>query len=381
MSLTNARLAGHAARSFVIRVLESTVQLFNRRTILILAILFCAGLAGILWNTYHLSANLIQSQAVQNAAQYAQAITAARTYYSAHAVERVQAIDGVKIKPDYSNQPGAIPIPATFLIELGQTISEQNPGMSVRLYSDYPFHWRQQAGGPRDQFEQEALKYLRQHPDRPFVRFEEFQGRPSLRYAQADRMQPSCVNCHNNHPQSPKRNWQVGDVRGVLEITRPLDQFIAQTNAGLRGTFFTLGALLMLALLGIAIVISRLRHISKELELRVIERTSQLRQANQKLQLEQQKSDRLLLNILPEPIADRLKEGHSSIADGFAEVTVLFADLVNFTELSEQVSPTELVALLNEIFSRFDSLTEKHNLEKIKTIGDAYMVVGGLPKP
>ncbi len=99
------------------------------------------------------------------------------------------------------------------------------------------------------------------------------------------------------------------------------------------------------------------------------------------LQIEQEKSERLLLNILPKPIADRLKEGQSVIADSFAQVTVLFADIVDFTRLSAHMSPTELVVLLNEIFSTFDRLAERHDLEKIKTIGDAYMVVGGLPTP
>jgi adenylate cyclase len=99
----------------------------------------------------------------------------------------------------------------------------------------------------------------------------------------------------------------------------------------------------------------------------------------EQLQTEREKSERLLLNILPEPIADRLKQGQSTIADSFAEVTVLFADVVGFTRLSTHMSPTELVALLNEIFSTFDRLAEQHGLEKIKTIGDAYMVVGGLP--
>jgi adenylate cyclase len=99
------------------------------------------------------------------------------------------------------------------------------------------------------------------------------------------------------------------------------------------------------------------------------------------LAAEKEKSEHLLLNILPQPIAQRLKNKPTAIADGFAEVTVLFADIVGFTQLSTQVSPQELVALLNEIFSAFDELAEKHNLEKIKTIGDAYMVVGGLPTP
>ena len=105
------------------------------------------------------------------------------------------------------------------------------------------------------------------------------------------------------------------------------------------------------------------------------------KQAEAALRLEQEKSDRLLLNILPQPIADRLKQDQSIIADTFSEVTVLFADIVGFTQISSKISPPELVSLLNDIFSTFDRLAEKHGLEKIKTIGDAYMVVGGLPMP
>ena len=99
------------------------------------------------------------------------------------------------------------------------------------------------------------------------------------------------------------------------------------------------------------------------------------------LRYQQECAEELLLNILPEPIAQRLKLAESTIADSFAAVTVLFADLVNFTEISAEIPPTKLVELLNKIFSVFDQLSEKHGLEKIKTIGDAYMVVGGLPKP
>lgn len=97
------------------------------------------------------------------------------------------------------------------------------------------------------------------------------------------------------------------------------------------------------------------------------------------LRVEQERSERLLLNILPASIADQLKRSSRSIAYRFDEVTILFADIVNFTELSGALPPTELVDLLNEIFSAFDHLAERHQLEKIKTIGDAYMVVGGVP--
>jgi class 3 adenylate cyclase len=96
---------------------------------------------------------------------------------------------------------------------------------------------------------------------------------------------------------------------------------------------------------------------------------------------EQQRSERLLLNVLPAPIADRLKQGEGVIADAFPEVTVLFADMVDFTRRSRQVGPAQVVATLNKLFSAFDRLAQRHGLEKIKTIGDAYMVAGGLPQP
>jgi adenylate cyclase len=95
----------------------------------------------------------------------------------------------------------------------------------------------------------------------------------------------------------------------------------------------------------------------------------------------QEQTEKLLINILPKPIAVRLQEKQGVIADSFGDVSVLFADLVGFTDFSSEKTPRELVELLNLIFSEFDQLTERHGLEKIKTIGDAYMVVGGLPTP
>ncbi len=101
----------------------------------------------------------------------------------------------------------------------------------------------------------------------------------------------------------------------------------------------------------------------------------------QKLAIEQEKSEKLLLNILPQPIAERLKQGEKNIADSFSDVTVLFADIVNFTRQAANLSPEKLVEILNQVFSAFDQLAKKYGIEKIKTIGDAYMVVGGLPTP
>lgn len=96
------------------------------------------------------------------------------------------------------------------------------------------------------------------------------------------------------------------------------------------------------------------------------------------LAAEKERSERLLLNMLPAPIAERLKRDEHNIADGHADVSVMFADIVNFTRLSEEMSPNETVQLLNDIFSEFDAMADRYGLEKIKTIGDAYMLAGGL---
>jgi adenylate cyclase len=96
--------------------------------------------------------------------------------------------------------------------------------------------------------------------------------------------------------------------------------------------------------------------------------------------LERGKSERLLLNVLPRPIAERLKAGEVIIADAFPEVTVMFADIVGFTPLAEQLPPGQVVTVLNELFTAFDEMADRRGLEKIKTIGDAYMVAGGLPE-
>jgi class 3 adenylate cyclase len=109
--------------------------------------------------------------------------------------------------------------------------------------------------------------------------------------------------------------------------------------------------------------------------------TKSIREKTKLIEKKNAENEGLLLNILPGVIAERLKQGEKSIADGFAEVTVLFADLVDFTAFSAHTPAAELVSLLNDLFSRFDAVSERHGVEKIKTIGDCYMAVCGLPKP
>jgi eukaryotic-like serine/threonine-protein kinase len=206
-----------------------------------------------LWYLSALSKDLVRSAALESAAQESELLEVVNKLYSDDVVDRAQR-GGVKALPDYAAHPGAIPLPATLTYVLSGRLSQSSEsGVQVRLYSDYPWSFRKD-GGPRDDFEREALARLRQQPDTPVHRFEAYQGRPSLRYATARRMEKSCLGCHNVLPESTKRDWKEGDVRGVLEIIRPLANDEARTRAGLRGTFVTV-AVVSVALLGVSVLV------------------------------------------------------------------------------------------------------------------------------
>ena len=169
-------------------------------------------------------------------------------------------------------------------------------------------------------------------------------------------------------------------------VTRdiPMIMLSSKEEPELKAQAFSLGANDYLVKLPSAIeLIARIRYHSKAY-MNLLERNlayKTMQDCLAKLEIEQKKSQELLLNILPEAIAERLKKEQGIIADEFAAVSVMFADIVGFTQLSASILPKQLVHLLNDIFSKFDQLAEKHGLEKIKTIGDSYMVVGGLPNP
>jgi serine/threonine protein kinase len=200
-----------------------------------------------LWHLSQLSEQLVKSTALESAAQQSEMLDVVNALYSSQVVDRVQS-HGIVVTHDYASKSGAIPLPATFTIESGQRIGERSKtGMLFRLYSDHPFRSRQ-GGGPRDNFERRALAELASQPDSPAYWFGTYQGRPALRYATARRMEANCITCHNNDPNSTKRDWKEGEVGGVLEIIRPLDRDIERTRQGLRGTF-VLMAVVSVALL------------------------------------------------------------------------------------------------------------------------------------
>jgi hypothetical protein len=207
------------------------------------------------WHLTRLNERLVRSTALEGAAQQAETLECLNDVYSA-AVDRA-APKGSALGPyDYARKD-ALPLPATLTIDLGKTISERSEsGMQVRLYSDYPWKFRTDRAPP-DEFEWEALRRLRENPNEPVYTFENYQGRSVLRYAVARRLRESCLGCHNmDKVNSPKLDWKVGDVRGVVEIIRPLDRDEARARAGLRETFVLMGVVAgsLLALMVIFVV-------------------------------------------------------------------------------------------------------------------------------
>jgi serine/threonine protein kinase len=206
-----------------------------------------------LWELSRLSERLVRSSALESAAQESEILDAVNRLYSDDVVERAK-VKGVAATHDYALRDGAIPLPATLTIQLGRHLSERSEsGVQVRLYSDHPFRSRAD-GGPKDDFERDALAGAREHPEQPYYRFEEFQDRPVLRYATAQRMQATCVQCHNNHDASTKKDWKEGEIAGVLEIIRPLDRDAARSREGLRLTL-GLTAVICSSLLGLSVLV------------------------------------------------------------------------------------------------------------------------------
>jgi eukaryotic-like serine/threonine-protein kinase len=202
-----------------------------------------------------LSARLVRSSALESAAQQAELLEEANKEYS-RIVQRVEQAN-FTVNKTVPPTPGTVPlsIPATFLHDVGEQLGQiSRTGVKVRQYSDYPFPWRHE-GGARDDFEHEALRLLRQSKGQETVHvFTEMDGQRVVRYAQARIMQRSCVECHNTHPESPRKDWQVGDVRGVLEIIRPLDKDESRVGEALRFALL-LSAVVSSLLLGGSMVV------------------------------------------------------------------------------------------------------------------------------
>ena len=207
--------------------------------------------------TYQSSESVVRQYATESAKAHADSVTQFRNFYTLQLVPRAQAA-GMAVTHDYQRRDNALPLPATMTIDLGHYMSKVDGGTQVSLYSDQPFPWRQQER-QLDDFQRQALAHLKVHPNQPFVREEWRQGERVLRFAQADRMLDRCVACHNSYPGSPRTDWQVGDVRGALEIVLPVSQWQLASSSVLNRTFTVLLIVLLCGLLLIWLSVRRIR--------------------------------------------------------------------------------------------------------------------------
>ncbi len=240
---------------------ESTRRLsgiFINHILPLTAVLFVVATGAILWHLDNLSSAQIQKAALMNAAVYSETLKEFRTLYTTEVVNTAKN-HGMEITHDYKSKSGAIPLPATLSMLLGNRIGGSDSGVKSRLYSKFPFPWREASGGLSDDFSRQAWVALQESPTQAFSRFEDVDGKYSLRFATSDIMREGCIDCHNSHPQTPKADWQMGDLRGVLEVVIPVKGSIVLANDMLIQTFSMMSLLLFVSLVCIAWVTSKLR--------------------------------------------------------------------------------------------------------------------------
>ena len=231
----------------------------------------------------NLQRKIVTTTALESAKFYSLTLAKFRTVYTSEVVRRVNAHPDFSITHDYTDKKYAIPLPATLSMSLGEEIGKLLDGAHTHLYSAYPFPWRQETGGLNDSFRRQAWQALRTSPALPYYAFTEYNGRPVLRYASADLMREDCVNCHNNHPDTPRKGWQAGDLRGVLEIIHPMKATVAQTEEGTRGMAILAGAIVVFGVFWLTMLFHRFNATKMELEERVAARTHEIKVVEKQL--------------------------------------------------------------------------------------------------
>ena len=251
-------------------------KLYNNAITIILVMLLCTGLGIGLTGSYQLSLDLVDAQAQQYAEVVVKTLNETNRHYSHTVVRKLETVEGVTISPNYQNIEGGIPIPTTYTIDLSERLSDKSKGILFSIYSDYPFPERAKTGGPQDAFQVEALSYLQKHPTETFNRKDKVGSHLAFRHAQPIRMEASCVACHNTMPSSPKKDWKIGDVRGVIEVTQPLDSILLIAQDGLQNIYGALITTTVLAIGGLILVLRQFRKINLDLEKQVAQRTQAL---------------------------------------------------------------------------------------------------------
>ncbi len=213
-------------------------------------------LVSTIWNGDRLRTETLDEAGLAAARSAIQSASGARAFYTKEVVPKAQT-KGVEVGHDFEGKAERIPVPATLMRALS------TPENGLRLYSRLPFRFREGGVAQLDRFEEEALAWLEKNPGGEFYRIEQRGGVPVMRLARADIMSnESCVNCHNAHPDSPKHDWKLGDVRGALEVAIPLKA----TEAKITNHFlWAMGSILGSLFIAIFLIFWVVRGVQKSL--------------------------------------------------------------------------------------------------------------------
>jgi len=333
--------------------------------LLILAVMLgLLGLPVAVWlDLRQLSERLLRTQA----SEISRIIDDMRAFYGSDVVGRVlQATGPVTARHNYREVGGAIPIPATLSIELGKRISAHEGSVKYRFVSELPFAGREPH--QLDGFEQQAISALRANPAAPVIEVSGGLLDRHVRAAAPVIMGQVCVSCHNSHPDSPKRDWKVGDVRGIQEIS--VHQPIAANVLSFK---YLLLYFALAAAAGVTFIILQRRQAAL---IRGMNR--ELVEANDFLAAISMKIAKYLSPQIYKSIFSGQKD--VAIATERKKLTIFFSDIKDFTAISERLQPEDLTALLNEYFTEMSAIALKHGGTVDKFIGDAILVFFGDPE-
>lgn len=340
----------------------------NQYTMWILGLLLLLGLGGAFWNNYYQHKDVSNQIALDDASNFVHSVSQFRNFYTSSILPRLRE-RGVVITHDYHNIPNSVPLPATFTTDFGEYMSAESLSYKVRLFSDLPFAWRE-GGGIQDDFEAHAMTQLRANPNEPVWRFEEQNGQTVLRYAISDVLTQTCVSCHNSYPGTPKNDWKVGDVRGVLEVARPISGLNKTLEESAQKTFAIMISMALMAFLFISFILNRLRKALQESQRLVNEKT----QINQKLNHEIELKDALTkdLHLATNQALESSKMKSEFLANMSHEFRTPMNGIIGMSELLKETplnpqqtdwlktisqSANSLLKLLNDIldFSKIES--------------------------
>jgi adenylate cyclase len=294
-------------------------------------------------------------------------ISSVRGYYATNVVARVLANPGsTQVVHNYESIPGAIPIPATLSLELGKVIGAQQENITYRFVSDFPF--KNRAPHQLDEFEKGALESLRKNSNQKIVDTSASLFSDSVRLVAPVIMGAACVGCHNSHPESPKKDWKVGDVRGIQEVA------IAQPIAANLFSFkYLLAYFVLAAICGVSFLGMQRRQ-----AMRIKGMNRELESANDFLASLSMKISRYISPQVYKSIFSGQRD--VTIHTERKKLTIFFSDIQNFTATTERLQPELITQLLNEYFTEMSAIAHEHGGTIDKFIGDAMLIFFGDPE-